>query len=146
MYCISCPLPKVTSSFVTVYLAPFNPLLPSHSLPCGNHHTVVYVYEFQFYIPHMSKIIWFLAFSNWFILLGIILSRSTQHCCHKWQYFIFSYGSVLFHCVYVSHRRALWLSPCLGHRDYEHRGVCVNCTSIPPVPSLCSDHERTSEC
>nr|KAF6358435.1 hypothetical protein mPipKuh1_010263 [Pipistrellus kuhlii] len=30
-------------------------------LPSGNHCTTVCVHEFQFYIPHMSEIIWFLA-------------------------------------------------------------------------------------
>ena len=34
------------------------------SLPSGNQLTVVCVYEFQCYIPHMSEIIWFLSDDN----------------------------------------------------------------------------------
>ena len=38
----------------------------------------VCVSEFQLYIPHMSKIIWFLAFTAWLTLLSIILARSSH--------------------------------------------------------------------
>ena len=52
------------------------PLLPPNPFPSSNHHTVVCVYESQFYIPHMSEIIWFVAFSDSLISLSKILSRS----------------------------------------------------------------------
>ena len=55
---------------------PLYPLQLPHTLPSGNYHTVACVYEFQFYAPHMSEIIWFLAFSDWLISLSIIVSRS----------------------------------------------------------------------
>ena len=45
-----------------------------HAPPSGNHHTVVCVCEFQFHIPLLSEIIWFLTFSNWLILLSMIFS------------------------------------------------------------------------
>ena len=51
IHCVVCP-----PSEVTVYLP--------HPLPSGKHPIVVYVYDFLFYIPHMSEIIWFLAFSD----------------------------------------------------------------------------------
>ena len=55
---------------------PLYPLTGPHPLPSDNHYTVVCVYEFQSYIPHMSEIIWFLAFSDWLTSLSIIFSRS----------------------------------------------------------------------
>ena len=34
-------------------------------LPSGNHYTVSFcVYKFQFFIPHVNEMIWFLAFSD----------------------------------------------------------------------------------
>ena len=47
---------------------------PSIPLPSGNH-TLWSVSELQFYIPQVSKITWFLAFSNWLISLSIIFLR-----------------------------------------------------------------------
>ena len=35
----------------------------------------------------------------WLTLLSTLFSG----CCHKWQYFLFSYGWLVFHCEYVSH-------------------------------------------
>ena len=64
VYCIVWLPPKVTSFSITKSLAPF----PHHSLTTGHHHTVVCVNEFQFYIPCMSEIIWFLAFLDLFHL------------------------------------------------------------------------------
>ena len=58
------------------WIRPPLPFTAPRPLPSGNHHTVVCVYECQFYIPHESEIIWFLAFSNWLISLSIIFSRS----------------------------------------------------------------------
>ena len=51
---------------VTIYLAPFTLYDPSTTPPrrFGNHHTVICVYELQFYILHVSKVIWFLDFSD----------------------------------------------------------------------------------
>ena len=61
------------------YLTPFTLYDPPTPIPSGKDHTVVCVYEFlsvwffcsficcfQFYIPHMTEIIWFLIFSDWF--------------------------------------------------------------------------------
>ena len=44
--------------------------LPLHpySLPSGNHHTALCAHECQFYIPSMSAITWFLAFSDLLVL------------------------------------------------------------------------------
>ena len=122
MICILHCVPNTQSQirFCHHIFGPLYPLLPVQPLPSGNHYTLVCVYEFQFYIPHTSEIIWFLAFSDWFILLSIILSRCI-YVAHKWQYFIFSYGWAVLHCVYGPHlpypvlcQRALWLFPCLG--------------------------------
>ena len=60
--------------------------------------------------------------------------------CHKWQYFIFFYGWVVFHCVhiYAPHLypvicgRTLWLFQCLGHHGQccserrEHISLQIN--------------------
>lgn len=35
---------------------------PPTPFPSGNHHSVACVHEFQFDIPHISEVIWFLAF------------------------------------------------------------------------------------
>ena len=50
VYCIVCPPPKVKSSSVTLYLAPFTLYYHSTRLPSGNHHTVVSVFSF---LSHM---------------------------------------------------------------------------------------------
>ena len=44
--------------------------------------------QFVHYIPNMSEIIWYLSFSDWFISLSIIFSRST-HTITKGKIFIF---------------------------------------------------------
>ena len=51
---------------------PLYPLLPAptNPLPSGNHQNVICVYKFQIYIPHMSEVTWFLAFSNWLFCLA----------------------------------------------------------------------------
>ena len=38
----------------------------------------LFICFFQFCIPHMSKIIWFLTFSVWLILLSMLFSRSSH--------------------------------------------------------------------
>ena len=49
---------------------------PPPTISPSNHHTVVCVCGFQFYIPHTSEIIWSVAFSDRLISLSIIFSRS----------------------------------------------------------------------
>lgn len=68
---------------------------------------------FQFYIPDMSKIIWFINIFFWLKSFSMIVS-----CCCKWQHFIFFY---VFRCMYVPHvvytvtcQRTLGLFPWLG--------------------------------
>ena len=51
-------------------------ILPLPSLLVTTMLLSVCVYEFQVYIPHMSEIMWFLAFSDGLISLSIIFSRS----------------------------------------------------------------------
>ena len=46
----------------------FGPLYPLLLLPSSNHHTIVHAHEFQFYVPYMNEIFWFLAFSYLFHL------------------------------------------------------------------------------
>ena len=73
--CTACA--RTTQSQILVHrhiFGPMFPLLPRfpslwwppHCCVCG----------FQFYIPQMSEIIWFLALSDWLISLTIIFSRS----------------------------------------------------------------------
>ena len=102
IYCTVYPPPKIKSSFVTIYLAPFTHLLPPHSLSFGSQHTVVCGYKFQFYFPHMSEIIWFLAFFFLLILLSIIFSRSI-HVVTNSSISFFSYDWVVFHSTCVPH-------------------------------------------
>ena len=75
VYCIVHPPPEVKLSSVTIYPTPSYPYYLPTPPPYGSHHTVICVHEFQFFITHMSEIIWFLAFSDWLILLSIIFSR-----------------------------------------------------------------------
>ena len=58
------------------WIRPPLPFTAPRPLPSGNHHTVVCVYECQFYIPHMNEIIWFLVFADWHISLSTIFSGS----------------------------------------------------------------------
>ena len=73
-------------------------LLYPHPYPSANHHTVVCVYEFHFYIPHMSWIIWFLAYSDLFFLVwysqgpSILSQRAVFHLFYGW---------VVFHSIHV---------------------------------------------
>ena len=83
--------------------------------------TAVCVYEFQFYILHISKIIWFLAFSDWLILLGIIFSWFT-HVVRNVS--ISSYGWVVFHCLYVP--RPLYPVICQRTLPLFHVFITVN--------------------
>ena len=56
---------------------------------------------FFFYIPCISKIIWYLCFSVWFISLNIIPSRS-MHVVTKGKISLF-YGWVMFHSYLSIH-------------------------------------------
>ena len=80
MICILITLcahqPK-SSPLPSLYIWPTFPFTLT-PLPSGNHHTVVCVYEFRFYILHMKEIICFLAFSDWLTVLSILFSRSTH--------------------------------------------------------------------
>ena len=68
------------------YIWPLYLLLPSpNPIPSGNHHTIVdEIYLFiclvcsfvLFYILRIRKIIWFLTYSIWLILLSIIFPKS----------------------------------------------------------------------
>ena len=56
-----CPSPNSNNLHHHIH-GPLYPLLFPNPLPSSNHHTVVCVYEFQFYILHMNEIMWFLVF------------------------------------------------------------------------------------
>ena len=97
---IVCPPPKVRPSSITIHVSPFTLYCPNSLLPSGDHPTIVCVHKFQFYIPHMSDITWFLDFSDYFTWHSIL----KVHPCHcKWQCFIFSNGRVVLHHIYVPH-------------------------------------------
>ena len=57
IYCIVCPQHKVKSCFVTIYLAPFTLYCPPPPFRLVT--TILLSVSF---IPHMSEIVWFLAF------------------------------------------------------------------------------------
>ena len=83
---IVCLPPKVKSSSLTMYLTPFTlyysptpfPLVTTIllSVSVSFCYFCVFICCFQFYIPHMSEIIWFWAFSVWLISLSMIFSRA----------------------------------------------------------------------
>ena len=60
------------------YIGPSLPSTTPMPLSPGNHHSVVCPCQFQCYIPHMNATTWFLAFSDWHIVLSIIFSKSTH--------------------------------------------------------------------
>ena len=134
-----CPPPKVKSSSATIYLILFTfysttfppsfPLVTTILLSVSVSFCLfvcfsyLFICCFQFYIPPMSEIIWFLAFFRLTYLTEHDILKVHPRCC-KWQYFIFSHGWVAFHCIwaYVPHLlypiiywRMLWLFPYLGH-------------------------------
>ena len=97
---------------------PFILYYPPTPLPSGNRHTVICVYDFccllsclficsfQFYIPRISEIIWFLTSFVWFIWLSMIFSRSIPVTNSDIP--SFSYTWVAFHCIYVPHLCIQW--------------------------------------
>ena len=109
-------------------------------LPSADHLSVVcvcesvcvfclFIYCFLLYISNVSEITWFLSFPSGLILLSMILSRSTH---------VVTDGSIssfpvaeecsIVYTHHVLYRRALQLSPCLGHHDEyfsEHRGAYI---------------------
>ena len=50
-------------------------------------------------ISHISEIIWYLSFSDWFVSLNIIISSSI-HAVTKGEFLIF-YSCIVFHCINV---------------------------------------------
>ena len=90
------------------------PHLHPHPHSLGNHHIVVCVYEFQFYIIHTSEVIGFLVFSDWLISLSIIFSgpsllskMAVFHLLYGWVvfmyhiFFIQSCAEECFSCLYL---------------------------------------------
>ena len=63
LYIALCAYSLRSNNILSPYIRPLLPPIP-HPLPSGNHHIAVFVHEFQFSIPHMSEIIWLLAFSD----------------------------------------------------------------------------------
>ena len=78
----------------------------------------VCVSEFQFCIPHMSEIIWSLAFSDWLTSLSIIFSRSI--CC-RWEL--------------GSPRQKHFKDPCMGDCGMAWF-ICVEKESSPWVSDI----------
>ena len=80
LYIALCPHHAKSGFLLTPYIWPHLPSscsLPS-PFPTGNHSSVVRVYELvclliccSLYIPGVSKIIWFLSFLSWLILLSV---------------------------------------------------------------------------
>ena len=99
---------------------PLYPLLHPHSLPSGNHHAVVCLWECQFYIPHMSEVKRFLAFSDWLISLSIIFSRFIHVVANGTVPLFVWLSSIRLYICTTSRLsnylpKDIWLSPCLGH-------------------------------
>ena len=61
LHCVPITHSQIIFSHYIVAPSPFTLLPP---FPSGNLHAAFCVYEFQFYIPHTSEILWFLAFSD----------------------------------------------------------------------------------
>ena len=78
LYIALCAYHPKSNHLLSPYIWPPLPCTTPYHLPSGSHHTVVCVSEFQFYIPHMSEIICFVAFSDWLISFSIIFSRSVH--------------------------------------------------------------------
>ena len=81
-----------------------SPLFPGicQSVPHIHNASVLFclLVDFVHYIPHISKIIWYLSFSDWLILLSIIISR-TSMLSQRVRVHSF-YSHIVFHCVNVS--------------------------------------------
>ena len=76
LYIALCTRHLKSDHLLSLYIRLLSILHPSYSLSSGNLHIVVCVRDFQFYIPRMSEIIWFVASSVWGISLSIKFSRS----------------------------------------------------------------------
>ena len=114
LMCIALHAHLLKSNHLPLFSFPFT---TTHPLPSGNHQTVVCVYECQFYVPHMSEIIWFLAFSDQLVLPSMIFLRSIDVVTNGGVSF-FSYGWVIFRSIYVPH--LLYPSSVEGYLGYFH--------------------------
>ena len=54
-YTVLCAHHPKSNHLLSSYIWPPLPFTTSHPLPSGKHHTVLCVYESQFYIPHISE-------------------------------------------------------------------------------------------
>ena len=113
MYCV--PVTQSQIIFHHHEFGPLCPLLTPHPL------LVTVVYAFQFYVPYMSEIIWFLAFSD---LLRLACYSQDSSMLSQVAVFHLFWLSV-FHCVYVPrpfdpvlYRRTVRLSPRLRHGEW----------------------------
>ena len=137
VYCIVCSPFRVKSPPTTLYLTPFTLYyLPSPLLfPSGNHHTIVCVYGFLFVC--FSYLLFSVLYPtydwNHMVLDFFPLDNFTQHifithpCCHKWQYFIFSYGWVVFRCTVYTYYTFFSLSSMEGQFfliDNQNKDCC----------------------
>ena len=95
VYCIVCSPPRIFSHHIYGPLDPLLPFPPPFRLVTT---TGLSVPESQFYIPHECNrtVLSFL----WLTYLALRTTLKVYPCCRKWQYFIFSYGWVVSHCIY----------------------------------------------
>ena len=120
-----CLPPKVQYFSVTIYLTPLLFTTSSRCpFPSGNHYTGVGVCEclFVLYVCLLLSVLrptCIKFYGSWLILFDLfsLAWRSQGHPCrHRWQYFTFSYGWVVLHCMYVPHL----LCPVLYQRTQKH--------------------------
>ena len=85
VYCFMCTPPKVkSSSIIIIYFGPLYTLLPPCTFSSGNHHTVVYVYEFLFCLfflfVHVLTSVLYLTYEwNYMVLNFFCLTYFTKH-------------------------------------------------------------------
>lgn len=125
LYIASCGHQPKPSLPLSPYI--WLPLLSSFSTPpfsfCCLCLWVCFVHLLLFCIPHMTEISWFLSFSTWLTLLGLVLSRSTHGVANV----SFSSLSPCFLVIYGSiHCEEFW----------RQRRSGFSCLFFCPPPSL----------
>ena len=124
-----CPPLKVKSSSITTDLDPPPFYYSPYPFPLVTIILLV-VSEFQFYVPYMSEIPQFLAFSDWFISLSTVLSR-TIHNAGKGTISSFLWVSCIPWCTRTTSSLPthLWkgcrLFVCLGHHNSTAMSIQV---------------------
>ena len=106
-------------------LGPFTLYYPPTRHPSGMHHTFVCIYEFQFYVPCGSKIIWFLSPFNIFFILIFMPLQMRQREASKPTF------------ILESNTGSLWRNQCI----LCHLVFCVICLWQVEMCSFCSLQE-----